>query len=77
MQMGGFPEMALMEDWEFSWRLRAYGRVKQLPLKTTASARRWKEWGVWRTFWLMQKLKLLYFLKVHPEELRKLYGDIR
>jgi rSAM/selenodomain-associated transferase 2 len=76
-RMGGFREMALMEDWEFSGRLRSYGKVRQLPLKITASARRWKRWGVWRTFWLMQKLKLLYFLGVPPAELRKLYEDIR
>lgn len=76
-QMGGFPEIPLMEDWEFSRRLRAYGRVRQLPLKIIASARRWKEWGIWRTFWLMRKLRLLYRLGVPPEELRRLYEDVR
>jgi rSAM/selenodomain-associated transferase 2 len=76
-RMGGFPEIALMEDWEFGTRLRAYGKVKQLPLKITVSARRWKEWGIWQTFWRMQKLRLLYSLKVPPEELRRLYEDVR
>lgn len=77
VRMGGFAEIALMEDWDFSRRLRSYGRVKQLPLKITASARRWKKWGIWRTFWLMRKLRLLYLLNVPPEELRKLYEDVR
>jgi rSAM/selenodomain-associated transferase 2 len=76
-RMGGFAEIALMEDWDFSRRLRSYGRVKQLPLKITSSARRWKKWGIWRTFWLMRKLRLLYFLKVSPEELGRLYEDVR
>jgi len=76
-RMGGFPDIPLMEDWEFSARLRAYGRVRRLPLKIIASARRWREWGIWRTFWLMQKLKLLYALGVPPAELRKLYEDVR
>lgn len=76
-RMGGFRGIALMEDWEFSKRLSSYGEVRQLPLKITASARRWKEWGIWRTFWLMQKLKLLYLLGVSPEELRRLYNDVR
>jgi len=76
-RMGGFAEIALMEDWDFSGRLRTYGKVKQLPLKITASARRWKKWGIWRTFWLMQKLKLLYRLKVPPERLKRLYEDVR
>jgi len=76
-RMGGFPEMALMEDWEFSKRLRAYGKVKQLPLKISTSARRWKEWGIWRTFWRMQKLKLLYHLGMSPERLKAEYEDVR
>jgi len=76
-RMGGYREIALMEDWDFSGRLRSYGKVKQLPLQITTSARRWKKWGIWRTFWLMQKLKFLYFLKVPPEELGKLYKDVR
>ncbi len=76
-RMGGYREIALMEDWEFGHRIKSYGKVKQLPLKITSSARRWKKWGIWRTFWLMRKLRLLYFLRVPPEELRKLYDDVR
>ncbi|MFQ6059072.1 MAG: TIGR04283 family arsenosugar biosynthesis glycosyltransferase [Anaerolineae bacterium] len=77
VRMGGFPEIALMEDWEFSRRLRSYGRVKQLPLKITTSARRWKKCGLWRTIWLMQKIKILYALNMPPEKLKRLYDDIR
>ncbi|HIC88233.1 MAG TPA: glycosyltransferase [Anaerolineae bacterium] len=76
-RLGGFPEMEIMEDWEFSARLRSVGRVVQLPLKITTSARRWQKCGVWRTIWLMQKIKVLYALGYPPTELRRLYEDVR
>ncbi len=76
-RLGGFRDIPLMEDWDFGPRLRSLGQVRQLPLRITASARRWKEWGIWRTFWRMRKLRLLYFLKVPLEELRELYDDVR
>lgn len=71
--LGGFPEIELMEDWEFSARLRKVGRILQLPLPITTSARRWQRCGVWRTIFLMQKLKVLYTLGYPPAELKRLY----
>ena len=76
-RLGGFRDIPLMEDWEFGPRLRSLGQVRQLPLPITASARRWKKWGLWRTFWLMRRLRFLYMLGVPPQELRKLYDDVR
>lgn len=76
-RLGGFPEIELMEDWEFSARLRKEGRILQLPLPITTSARRWQRCGVWRTIFLMQKLKVLYTLGYSPSELKRLYIDAR
>jgi len=76
-RLGGFRDIPLMEDWDFGSRLRSLGQVRQLPLPITASARRWKKWGLWRTFWLMRRLRFLYMLGVPPQELRKLYDDVR
>jgi len=76
-RLGGFRDIPLMEDWDFGPRLRSLGQVRQLPLPITASARRWKKWGLWRTFWLMRRLRFLYRLGVPPQELRKLYDDVR
>lgn len=76
-RLGGFRDIPLMEDWDFGPRLGSLGQVRQLPLRITASARRWKKWGLWRTFWLMRKLRFLYLLGVPPDELRKLYDDVR
>lgn len=75
--LGGFPAIELMEDWEFSRSLRRAGKTLLLrgPVKT--SARRWILYGKWRTAWLMHKIKLLYLFGVSPAELKKMYTDRR
>lgn len=76
-ELGGFRDLELMEDMDFSQRVKKRGRMVQLPTKVISSARRWKKNGVWRTIWLMQKIKLLYFLGVNPSSLKGMYADIR
>ncbi|WP_003540241.1 TIGR04283 family arsenosugar biosynthesis glycosyltransferase [Desulfotomaculum nigrificans] len=76
-QIGGFPDIPLMEDWQFSRRLNQAGKTVLLPGPVLTSARRWLIHGKWKTAWLMHKIKLLYLLGVSPEELRRLYTDKR
>lgn len=76
-RMGGFREMELMEDLDFSRRMKPYGKIKQLPLKITTSSRRWRKNGIWRTILMMHWLKVLYALGVSPSRLNKIYGDPR
>lgn len=71
--LGGFPELPLMEDLEFSRRLRRAGRVVVLPERCTASARRLAAHGPWRMTVLMQVLKVRYLLGADPEALRARY----
>ncbi|MCL6639170.1 MAG: TIGR04283 family arsenosugar biosynthesis glycosyltransferase [Firmicutes bacterium] len=75
--LGGFPSIELMEDWEFSRRLRRAGKTRLLPGPVTTSARRWLLYGKWRATWLMHKIKLLYLFGVSPAELKKMYTDRR
>jgi len=75
--MGGFAEMPLLEDVEFSRRLKRVGRVVCLPDKVTTSSRRWQQHGIISTVWLMWKIRLLYALGVAPVRLAKLYRDAR
>ncbi|WP_028306632.1 TIGR04283 family arsenosugar biosynthesis glycosyltransferase [Desulfitibacter alkalitolerans] len=72
-KLGGYPQIDLMEDWEFSRALRKTGRVVQLPDKIITSSRRFKKGGVLKTCLLMHKLKLLYILGVSPRYLKKRY----
>lgn len=76
-QIGGFPPIALMEDWELSLGMRRVGKTMLLPGPVTTSARRWLKHGKWRTAWLMHKIKTLYLLGASPEDLKKMYSDRR
>jgi rSAM/selenodomain-associated transferase 2 len=75
--LGGFPEIELMEDWEFSKKLAEAGELLFLDKKIYTSARRWEEYGVLKTIFLMHKIKILYLLGYSPAELKKIYRDAR
>lgn len=76
-RMGGFPEQALMEDIEFSKRLKRYGKIACLRQKVVTSSRRWESHGIIRTVLLMWKLRFLYWLGVSPEKLAQAYRQAR
>lgn len=75
--MGGFPEIPLMEDIEFSRALKRSGQIACLRQKVTTSSRRWRRDGVARTILLMWSLRILYFCGVPAERLCRLYGNAR
>jgi rSAM/selenodomain-associated transferase 2 len=77
LDLGGFPEMELMEDVEFSRRLKRKGKIACLRARVLTSARRWQRDGVFRTIGLMWLLRLAYFLGVPPRRLRMFYADTR
>jgi rSAM/selenodomain-associated transferase 2 len=72
-ELGGFPELPLMEDFEFSRMLRRRGRLAVVDAAVTASARRILAHGPWRMTVLMQWLKLQYVTGVDPELIRRRY----
>lgn len=69
----GFPNQALMEDIAISRSLGLRSAPLCLPQKVTTSGRRWCHAGVWRTIFLMWRLRLQYWLGVPPERLVKKY----
>lgn len=72
--VGGFPEIALMEDIALSRLLKRHGPPACLRERVTTSARRWEVDGVWRTILLMWRLRAAYFLGADPERLALQYG---
>lgn len=72
-RVGGFPDQALMEDIELSRRLRTASRPVALKPQVITSGRRWEKHGVWRTIFLMWRLRLLYWLGASPEQLAHRY----
>ena len=70
---GGFPELPIMEDFEFVRRLRRHGRITVLPQEMTTSARRWQRLGLIRTTTTNQLIIAAYLLGVDPERLARWY----
>jgi rSAM/selenodomain-associated transferase 2/rSAM/selenodomain-associated transferase 1 len=75
-RMGGFPELPIMEDFEFIRRLRRHGRIAIVPVSASTSARRWKRFGPWKTTWINQQVILGYCLGVSPETLSRWYSHV-
>jgi len=76
-RVGGFPDIALMEDLEIVRRLRRIGRFVLFPTAVTTSARRHKQTGLGRTLLVMGLIRTLYAFGAPPERLRQIYLDIR
>jgi rSAM/selenodomain-associated transferase 2 len=75
--VGGFPEIALMEDIAISRELRRHGRPAGIHQALASSPRRWLTHGVLRTILRMWVLRLGYFLGVKPERLATYYAPHR
>jgi len=76
-QLGGFPDIPLMEDIEFSRRLKRQGPTATLTDRVTTSFRRWEKNGPLRTILLMWTLRFLYWLGISPTRLNHWYRAIR
>ncbi|MDE2369848.1 MAG: TIGR04283 family arsenosugar biosynthesis glycosyltransferase [Burkholderiales bacterium] len=73
-RIGGFPDLPLMEDIAISRRLKRQGPPACLRERVTTSARRWERHGVWRTIFLMWRLRAAFFLGADPRQLARDYG---
>ena len=71
--VGGFPNQPLMEDIELSRKLKRRSAPLCLTQKVTTSGRRWSEAGVWRTIFLMWRLRFKYWLGVSADQIHKEY----
>ena len=71
--VGAYPVQPLMEDIELSRRLKRLSPPVCLSQRVTTSGRRWETRGVWRTIWLMWRLRLLYWLGTPAEQLARDY----
>lgn len=72
-RVGGFPSQPLMEDVEICNRLRKLTPPACLSARLSTSGRRWEKNGVWRTIFLMWKLRFQYWRGANPGELYGIY----
>jgi len=73
-RMEGFAEIPLMEDVDISKRLKRISRPLCIRQPLTTSSRRWERYGIYRTIFLMWRLRLAYFFGASPERLARLYS---
>ncbi|MCI0371507.1 MAG: TIGR04283 family arsenosugar biosynthesis glycosyltransferase [candidate division NC10 bacterium] len=62
-RMGGYRDLRLMEDLDFSRRLKRLGRTVLIRTPLRTSGRRFLARGPWRTFFFIVWLLLLYTLR--------------
>ncbi|MBV9644061.1 MAG: glycosyltransferase family 2 protein [Verrucomicrobia bacterium] len=74
-RLGGFADMPLMEDIEFSRRLRRLGGIVLLDPPLWSSPRRFRRLGNWRTTLLSLTFVGLFYLGVDPNRLHRWYYD--
>jgi rSAM/selenodomain-associated transferase 2 len=72
-EIGGFPALPIMEDFELVRRLKRLGKIAIVSAPVVTSGRRWLERGVLATTVINQMVILGYFLGVNGERLRQLY----
>ena len=72
-RLGGFAKIPLMEDVEFSRRLRSAGKIAVLDPPVASSARRHLRKGAWRTSVQNGLFIVLYNLGVSPHRLHRSY----
>jgi len=74
--VGGFPDIALMEDVALSHSLKKLSSPLCLRARVVTSGRRWQQHGLLRTILLMWRLRLAYFLGATPAALARRYGYV-
>lgn len=76
--VGGFPDLPIMEDYEFSRQMKAAGiPICQLPGRIITSGRRYEKKFPLITMWQMFYLRCLYRQGVDIQEIARRYKDIR
>jgi rSAM/selenodomain-associated transferase 2 len=75
--IGGYPELPIMDDYEFAARLRRAGPLITLKEPVTISARRHLSRGIFRSMVETEFIKWLYWAGISPTALAAFYRGIR
>ncbi len=76
-EIGGFPNLPIMEDFELMRRLKHCGKITILPAAVLTSGRRWQKLGVVKTTLINQMVIVGYFLGVSPTRLVRWYRQAK
>lgn len=72
-EVGGFPDLPIMEDFQLVRQLQKLGKIAIVPAKIKTSPRRWQKLGVWQTTIINQLVILAFFLGISPEKIANFY----
>ena len=72
-QLGGFPNLPIMEDFELIRQLKQQGRIAMVTIPVHTSARRWQTLGVVKTTLINQVMIAAYTLGFSPKTLAQWY----
>jgi GT2 family glycosyltransferase len=73
-EMGGFPEIPIMEDLELMTRIRKQGcKIAILPEKSRTSPRRWKKEGTARCTLRNWIIRIFYHFGVSTDTISRYY----
>lgn len=75
--LGGFPDLPIMEDRELSRALRRRSKPWVYSDPVLSSSRRWQQNGVWRTVLLMWVMKWRWRMGAKPDDLARCYQGNR
>ncbi len=65
-EVGGYPEIPILEDVRMVQRVKRQGRIAIVSECAESSSRRWMQQGVWRTTMLHRAVMLAHVLGVSP-----------
>lgn len=74
IQVGGFPDIPLLEDIEMSKKLNDISPPLCLSARVITSGRRWDDQGFWTTMRQIWRLRFGRYIGTDPAELARRYG---
>lgn len=74
-QVGGFPEIAIMEDFSLIKKLQQLGRIAIATSEVKTSSRRWQRLGSIKTTLVNQFIILGFYLGINPDRLASWYRN--
>ncbi len=72
-RLGGFAPLAIMEDFDIIRRLKKHTRIRLAPGSAVTSARRWRQRGVFTTWWYNQWMIAAFQLGASTDRLARWY----
>ena len=72
-ELGAFPELPIMEDYALIRRLGKQGRIAIIPEPVFTSARRWLNFGIYKTWIVNQMIVAAYHIGISPQTIARWY----